>query len=194
MTTKQPRRGRGSAGPGVTRDAILASARDEFARAGYGGATVRTIAAGAGVDPALVMHYFGSKEALFTATLQTAGGVLERIASAFDGPPEGVARRLVSTYMSVWDDPDAAPVLASIVRSALASPVAAEAIRHIIEGDLIARAADRYPAERLNLAGAQLFGVAVARYVLRVEPLASLDRAALVELLAPQIQALLDGR
>ncbi|MDM7853898.1 TetR/AcrR family transcriptional regulator [Cellulomonas alba] len=193
MTTKESptRRGRGSAAPGVTRDALLTSARDEFARVGYGAATVRAIAAGAGVDPALVMHYFGTKEALFVATLQKAGGVRERIAAAFEGPPDMVPRQLVTAYLDLWEDPETAPTLVSVVRSALTNPVAADAVRHILEVDLIAGAGRRLPPERVNLAGAQLFGVAIARYVLRTDPLATLDRATLTELLADQLGGLL---
>jgi len=187
------RRGRGSAAPGATRDAILTAARAEFARAGYAGATVRAIAAAAGVDPALVMHYFGTKDALFAETLRASGGLVTRIGAAFEGPADGLARRLAATYLALWEDPETAPVLAGVVRSALSSPIAADAVRRLVEGSFLEQAGGRWAPERLNLAGAQLLGIAVARYIVRTEPLASMDRDAVVDLVAPRLQGLLES-
>jgi AcrR family transcriptional regulator len=175
-----------------TKDAILDAARAEFARGGYGGATIRVIAATAGVDPALVIHYFGSKDALFGATLQMPGGVADRMLAVFDGPREQLARRLVSTYLGLWEDPQTGPMLRSVTRSAMTNPVAADVLRGLIEGTVIAAAASVCPPERLNLAAAQLYGIAFARYVLRTGPVASLGHQELVELVTPQIQLLLN--
>jgi AcrR family transcriptional regulator len=181
-----------SSSPRGTKDAILDAARAEFARGGYAGATIRVIAATAGVDPALVIHYFGSKDALFGATLQMPGGVADRMLAVFDGPRDQLARRLVSTYLGLWEDPQAGPMLRSVARSAMTNPAAADVLRGLIEGKVLAAAVSLCPPERLNLAAAQLYGIAVARYVLRTGPVAALRHQELVELVTPQIQLLLN--
>jgi AcrR family transcriptional regulator len=192
--TKPPGQGRARRpreATGATRDAILASARTEFARAGYAGATMRSIAARAEVDPALVIHYFGSKDALFGESLAIPDALPARMLTVLDGPPDGVAHRFVATYLEMWESPEVAPVLLGAVRSTVSNPVAADVVRRMLENEIFAQAAPHWDAERLNLVGAQVFGIAFARYVLRTEPLASLPRERVVELVAPLLQSLL---
>ena len=184
---------RDPAAAAATKDVILRAAQAEFARAGYDGATVRAIAGAAGVDPALVLHYFGSKEALYGATLASAEGIPQRMLATLDGPPQGFARRLATAYFEVWEDLDSAPVLASVVRSVLTNTTAAEVVRRLLEGTLLAAGSARWAPERLNLAAAQLYGLSIARYVVHTEPLASMRREEVVELVAPHLQSLLDG-
>lgn len=178
--------------PPRTKDLILHAARAQFAKAGYDGATVRAIAGSAGVDPALVLHYFGSKEALFGATLAMADGIPQRMLATLDGRPEEFGRRLASAYLDLWEDPETGPMLASLVRSVLANATAADAVRRLLEGTLLAAGTSKWTAERINLAAAQMYGVAVARYIVRTEPLASMPSEEVVGLVAPHLQALLD--
>jgi AcrR family transcriptional regulator len=177
----------------VARASILHSARAEFARVGYGAATVRAIARGASVDPALVIHYFGSKEALFAATIADAGFIADQVRTAFDGPPDAFGERFARAYFGAWEHPDTSPVLHSVVRSAVSSPAAARVVRTTIESALSADGASRWSPERLNLLGAQVFGIAMARYVIGTEPLASMALDDLVAVVAAPLQTLLEA-
>ncbi len=170
--------------------AILEAARHQFARHGYAGSTIRSIAAEAEVDPALVMHYFRTKDALFAATLEQASALFDAVASSLQGPRDGLGERLVRAYLGAWEDPQLSLTLLSVARSALSSPVAAQLVSQMIEGRLLAQQTTVRP-ERLNLVGAQLFGIASARYVLRVEPLASMTPDEVVGAVAGAMQALL---
>ncbi|PJJ47851.1 DNA-binding transcriptional regulator YbjK [Mumia flava] len=170
--------------------AILEAARQQFARHGYAGSTIRSIAAEADVDPALVMHYFRTKDALFAATLDQASALIDGVAAALEGPRDGLAERLARAYLGAWEAPQTSLTLLSVARSALSSPVAAQIVRQMLEGRLLARQTTVRP-ERLNLVGAQLFGIATARYVLRTEPLASMTLDEVVVTIAPALHALL---
>lgn len=103
----QPTARRPGRSPGVTgnREAILAAARTLFARHGYGGATIRGIAREAGVDPALVMHYYGSKDGIFAAAIQDAIQPEEILAKVFGPGRTGMSHRLLSALLGRWDDP-----------------------------------------------------------------------------------------
>jgi AcrR family transcriptional regulator len=190
-----PRSGR-RAGDSGTRDAILAAARDAFARHGYDVATIRGIAGAAGVDPALVYHFFGSKEQLFASALNLPIDA-RRVAEAVlhGGPREQVGERLTRMFLAVWGDPDSRASLLALVRSAITNEQAATMFRQFITRGLLARVAEPLGVPRLRLEAvvAQVLGIMVLRYVVRIEPLASATDDEVVALAAPLVQRILDG-
>jgi AcrR family transcriptional regulator len=175
---------------------ILAAARSSFARDGYDGATLRAIAASAGVDPGLVRHYFGSKEHLFVEALQFPADPAEFVPRLLTPGPEGVGERLARFFLETWDAPDGKPFIA-LLRSVTASDQAAEMLRQFIAREVIGRVArslevDR-PEMRAALAGSHLVGLAMVRYVIRLEPIASMDREQLAREVGPAIERYLTG-
>jgi AcrR family transcriptional regulator len=179
-------------GDSHTRERILATAREQFARHGYAGASVRAIAAAAGVDPATVRHFYGSKDELFAATLQFPPQMPQGLIQALHGDPGQLGERFVRAYLSLWEDPATAQPLHAIVRSALTSPRAAGQLRAIFTAQAIrpftAALGGHQPGTRAALAGTHLLGIAIARYIIRLEPLASMNREELVTATAPAIQ------
>ena len=189
------RRGRRPGRPD-TKATILAAAREAFAAAGFGGTTIRAIATEAGVDAALVHHYFGSKDDLFVAALALPVDPREVIGAAVAGPAEEAAEKLIRTFLSVWDDPGFQPALLATVRRTL-EPGGDKLIREgflpvvlIPVGEQLG--IDR-PELRMPLVASQVIGLILARYVVRVEPIASLDAERLVAIYAPTIQRYLTG-
>lgn len=198
MTDAAPRRrGRPSrtqteAAP-ATRDRILDAAREEFSERGYEKTSVRGIAKAAGVDSALVHHYFGTKEQVFEASIEVAfAPALAAPVAVEDGPLEGVGERLTRFIFGIWENPATRAPLLAIVRSAVNNETAAAVFRRLIAAQLLRRIAqqlDLPDAElRAELAAAQLVGVAMLRYVIRVEPLASADLEPIVARVAPVVQ------
>jgi AcrR family transcriptional regulator len=180
-------------GESGTREAILAAAREQFAGKGYGGASLRVIAAAAGVDAGLIRHFYGSKDDLFDAALELPQEVPQRMAQALTGDPDHLGERLVDTYLSLWEDPASAAALLAIVRSAIASDRAADRLQAMLSARFLAdlaphlgEVADGQP--RAALAGAHLLGVAIARYVVRIGPIADMDRDTLIAMCAPAVQ------
>lgn len=166
-----------------------------FAERGYDGASVRAIAQVAGIDPALIRYFFGDKEALFIATVADRTTIPERLAGALAGDPGSVGRRATAAYLGLWDDPDTRPILLALVRSATASPRAADMLRELLGSRIQAHAPAATPefAQRIALAGSHLFGLAVARHILRVPAITALDHDTLVAMVAPTIQHYLTG-
>ncbi|MFP8964760.1 TetR family transcriptional regulator, partial [Streptomyces nanhaiensis] len=189
--------GRAAAGE-AARDRILASARAEFAERGYDKASIRSIARGAEVDPALVHHYFGTKEQVFEAAAEVsfapAAEGLGRLAAR---GPDGLGEELVRFFLGVWENPASRAPLLAVVRSALSNETAARIFRRMVARQLMARVARRLDAPdrelRVELAAAQMVGVAIMRYVLGIEPLASADPEDLVARLSPAVQHHLTG-
>ncbi|MBB4713486.1 TetR/AcrR family transcriptional regulator [Streptomyces luteogriseus] len=176
-----------------TRDRILTAARDEFSERGYEKTSVRGIAKSAGVDPALVHHYFGTKEQVFEAAITLSfGPALQAPKAIEEGPLDGVGERLARFFFGVWENPATRAPLLAIVRSALTNETAAAVFRRIIATQVLRRIAVRLElpdAElRAELAAAQLVGTAILRYVLKIEPLASADPEQVIARLAPVVQ------
>jgi AcrR family transcriptional regulator len=185
--------GRGRRTDGVdTRATILDAARAEFAAKGYDGTSVRGIARSAGVDAALVHHYFAGKEGVFAAAMHLPLDPAELVPRLLDGPLDEFGERVVRTFFSIWEDPASrAPILA-MLRSAMTSEDASALLRDFVSSALLGRIAPALPPPdrelRTTLAVAQLVGTAVLRYVVRVEPLASAPVEHVVARLAPVIQ------
>ncbi|EKX63764.1 TetR family transcriptional regulator [Streptomyces ipomoeae] len=183
-----------SADTPATRDRILAAAREEFSERGYDKTSVRGIAKAAGVDSALVHHYFGTKEQMFEAAVEVAfSPVLVVRDSVLEGPLDGVGERLTRTIFGLWENPTTRKPLLAIVRSAVNHEAAAAVFRRLVATQLLYRIARRLElpdAElRAELAAAQLVGVAMLRYVIKVEPLASADPEQIIRRVAPVVQA-----
>jgi AcrR family transcriptional regulator len=199
VTDGRPTRaGRGRRpGSADTRLLILVAARGAFADRGFDGATVRDVAARAGVDPALVLHYFGSKQALFVAAMQFPVDLQAMVRRLLGGPVDEIGERYVRFVLDIWDDPATRSVMLGIVRSATTDPVAAAMLRRIVsEGPVLTLAAalDRPDATlRATLAGSQVVGLIMVRYVIGVEPLASAAEDVLVRTLGATIQHYLTG-
>lgn len=193
-----PRGGSRGRRPGSpdTRAHILAAARALFAERGFTGTTIRAIAGEAAVDPALVHHYFGGKADLFVAALELPVDPRELLAPAIAEGPDGAAERILRVFLSVWDDPELRLPLLGLVRG-MAEPTGQRMIR---DGFLVAVIAPLgealgidQPQLRMPLVASQLLGLILIRYLLEVEPLASLSAEEVVTLYAPTIQRYLTG-
>ena len=196
---QQARRPGRRPGANETREAILVAAREAFAAHGYEKATIRGIARAAGVDPALVHHFYGSKEEVFRAAV---GDVLAPIAEAIDGPghnadPAEAGARLASAIVALWEHEPTKGQLLGALRSAVTSETAAGLLRQIVREraiGTIAASTDRPDAElRANLIGATIIGTSLVRHVLEVEPISSLDERRLATVLAGAIGYYLDA-
>jgi AcrR family transcriptional regulator len=170
----------------ATRIAILNAAREQFAAEGYDRATIRAIAQDAGIDPALVIRYFGSKEELFAA----AADFDLRVPDLTAVPRSRLGAALVGHFLDRWEGDDR---LKALLRASLSNPAAAERLRGIFATQLISAMAPLFPsraiaAPRAGLVASQMLGLALTRYLLRLPPVTTLDRDALVQWLGPTIQ------
>lgn len=179
-------------GDSGTRGAILEAAKDSFAAAGYDATTIRGVARTAGVDPALVHHFFGTKQELFSAAMELPVDPAVLVPALLAEGTDGLGERLVRMFLGVWDaTPGQAPMLA-LVRSAAAHEQAAALLREFITdavlGPLARAAAPDRPQLRATLVASQMMGLAMARYVVRVDPLATADADTLAPLIGPSLQ------
>src|ERR1700761_4201132 len=173
----------------TTRAAILEIARSQFGDHGFERTTIRSVASEAGVDPALVMHYFGSKAELFAAA--------SRFDITFPGlsnvAPDRVADVLVPMFIGAWGPQG--PFL-PLLRAAATNRVAADALLQVFVDQVapaLAAVAPDHAAERAALVGSQLLGLAVARYILCIPPLVGMNDAQLIEWLRPVLAHYLAG-
>lgn len=178
-------------GSSNTRDVILNVARRRFAQAGYDHATIRAIAAEAGVDPGLVIHFFASKQHLFREAVGwpvEPSDVIERVLKAgAEDRPEHLAR----LFVELWENASVRDALLAVLRSALSNDDAARLVQATFQGGLVRKVArtlgGREAELRVELAAAQLLGMAILRYVVRVEPLASAPPTTVIRRLAPAL-------
>jgi AcrR family transcriptional regulator len=190
------RRGRRPAGEDRRGD-ILAAAREEFARRGFDGATLRGIARAAGVDARLVHHYFEGKDAVFTAAFELPVRPQDVVGPVLAPGPDGIGERLVRLFLTVWDSPPGRQRIVALLSASLTSEAGARMLREFLTREVFARIVATLRADdpelRASLAASQLMGLVVARYVVAVEPLASLAPDDVVELVGPTLQAYLTG-
>jgi len=190
------RTGRRSGDSG-TREAILEAARARFAEHGYDGATIRGIAADAGVDPALVHHFYGTKERLFAEALRfpaIPSEILDQVAQA---EADRLGETFVRTVLQVWESPETRDRSIALLRSAVTNEQAAAMLRSFVEGGIfgaIARVVGDNDAEfRASLVASQIVGLGIARIVLRIDPIASADIDELAAAIGPTVQRYLTG-
>ncbi len=179
-----------------TRAAIVEAARPLFAELGLSGTSMRKVAADAGVDPALVHHYFDSKEDLFLAALAVPFDPRVLLTAVADGGPDGAGERLLTTFFSIWDDETARLPLLAIARGVL-EPNGQNLLKDGFLGVVVipmVRGLGVDQAERrAALLASQVIGLVLARYVVQVEPLASATAEELVATYAPVFQHYLTG-
>jgi AcrR family transcriptional regulator len=187
-------RRRGDSG---TRAAILDSARRQFGEHGYDGASMRAIAAEAGVDAALVVHFFKSKAGLLVEAIEWPFDPEDEIPAILADGPENAGARLVRLLVDTWDREGSRHAILTLLRSATTEPRAAELMRTFIQirlfGPLLERIGSDQPELRGQLASSQLLGLGLARHVLRFEPLASADAAHVEAWAGPTLQRYLTG-
>jgi len=178
-------------GAGGTRERILAAARRDFSKSGFDGTTIRAIAAEAKVDPALVLHYFESKDAVFREAVRFPVDPAEFIPGLVAPGVGGLGERLVRFFVETWDS-KAGSAMLGVIRSVVANADAAALMREFVTREVLGRLAKAIevdePQLRASLAGAQLIGMAMLRYVVKVEPIASADADQIVAWLGPTIQ------
>jgi AcrR family transcriptional regulator len=189
-----PRLGRRPGASG-SRAAILSAARRHFGEVGYERATIRRIAAGARVDPALVLHYFGSKDGLFSAAMDFPRPEAV-IAEVFAAGTHGLGARLAAFFLTLWES-EAGASLIGMLRSVHTSEKAAAMMREFISSVLLSRVAPTLSGRdrelRATLAVSHLLGVAVLRYVVKLEPIASTPTPALAKRVGAVIQRYFDA-
>jgi len=188
-------RGRRPGGPD-TRAAVLVAARSSFAEKGFRGTTIRAVAAAAGVDPAMVHHYFGTKDNLFLASMELPLDPRQVVMSVSEGPVEEVAERLLAAMLAVWDDEVLQPALLTVVRHVL-EPGGQRLFSQgflpvVIQPIGVALGLDE-PQHRMTLVASQVMGLVLMRYVMRVEPLAAMSQADVIATYAPTLQRYLTG-
>lgn len=195
MSSAEKRSGR-RPGSTETREAILVAARAAFSDSGYRGATIRGVAATAGVDPALVMHFFGNKEALFAEAMRPPFEPAAILAAALHANPDRAGEAVASFFLEAWDSDSQRRSLLGLVRSAVTEEAAAAMFRDSVvrgvEGALREFGCSD-PGMRASLAAAQLIGLAIGRYIVRLQPLVEAPRAELVAAVAPALQRYITG-
>jgi AcrR family transcriptional regulator len=182
-------------GTSSTRGAIAEAARRSFAAVGYDRTSVRAVARAAGVDPSLVFHFYGSKQALFAAATGPPPGLATLIAGALEGDRAGSGERLARVLVGLLERDEVRTRITGMVRAAASEPAAAALVRDLLAREVyrpFAAALGGADAElRATLVGSQVVGLVMARYVVGLEPLASLDAEALAAAIAPALQRFL---
>ena len=193
------RRGR-RPGASRTRQAILDAARARFAQDGYAAATIRKVAMDAGVNPALVMQFYKSKEELFAAVMAISPSALSRIALAFEGPTDTLGERVTRAHLQLWEsDPQDSEAMLAMLRAAISTPQAAAQLRGFIQDRLLKQVRphpqdEHEAALRAGLAASMLVGVIIGRRLVQVPSLIEENLESVIGMVAPAIQTILVGR
>lgn len=182
---------------GTTKAAILKAASKEFSHAGYEAASLRSVARRAGVDPALVHHYFKDKDDLFVQTMHIPVNPGEIIAQAATAPLDQMGEALIRALLTTWRKPAFRTAATAMIRGLISSSSATKILRPFLQKEIFSRLGSRLPEEsaepRVALVASQIIGLIVARYIIDLEPLASMDDEQVIELVAPAIQRYLTG-
>ena len=196
-TQETRRRGRRPGGTD-TREALLTAAREVFIEQGFNGATVRAIATKAGVDAAMVNHWFGSKEGLFgEAVLKLPFNPQDIIKILLSADPDDIGRTIVHTFVTTWDTTGGG-VFTALMRSITSHEEAAVMLRdfffkHVFMQVIGKLAPDNYEF-RATLVATQIVGMGMVRYVAKFEPFASADIDTVAAAIAPTLQRYITGK
>jgi AcrR family transcriptional regulator len=188
-----PARGRGRpTGGGNSREEVLAAARRVFAQRGYEGATLRAIAGQAGVDPAMVRHFFGDKDGLFRAALHLPFDPGPALTALVEQGRDGLGERLVRFFLTVWEGGGGPSPFVAFLRGAAghedSRTMLHDMLTRVLFPALSTALDDPDALLRVTLCGSQVVGLGMARYVVGIEPLASLPPERLVTLYGPTLQ------
>jgi AcrR family transcriptional regulator len=186
-------------GESGTRAAILDAARHQFAEHGYARASLRGIAAEAGVDQKLIAHFFGSKQQLFLAAVGLPVNPAELLHGVLkDSDPAGVTERLATVLTTILERPELIQTIAAVIRASTTEPEVAQLLRQFFPGQLLEPLQGLLgpgdPALRLNLFGSQITGLILIREVMGVEPIASTSARTIAEAVAPGLTRYLIGQ
>jgi AcrR family transcriptional regulator len=194
---KDVRRSGRRPGPSDTREAILAAASRHFAQHGYDRASLRGIAREAGVDQKLIAHFFGSKQQLFVAAVGLPFNPGEVLPEILAGDPDSIGERLAALLVNVLEQPELHRRLTGVVRAAASEPEVARMLREFLTRELFGPAAEMLGTVdgpfRANLVGSQIVGLVMARYVIAIEPLATMPPDAVAAAVAPTLERYLLG-
>ena len=182
---------------GVLAARIVAAAREEFAEHGWAGTTLRAVARAADVDPALVYHYFGSKEGLLDAATNPPQKWLESIAKVWTTPMDQLGAALITLLLASWADDEIGPTLRAVLQTAAHEPSTREKLRRIVESSLMGVSelgSDEHDRlVRSGLISSQMMGFALMRYVWKIEPIASMTDDEAIAAIAPNLQRYVNG-
>jgi AcrR family transcriptional regulator len=182
---------------GVLAARIVTAAREEFAEHGWAGTTLRAVARAADVDPALVYHYFGSKEGLLDAATNPPQKWLESVAKVWTTPIDQLGAALITLLLASWADDEIGPTLRAILQTAAHEPSTREKLRRIVEGSLMGVSelgSDEHDRlVRSGLISSQMMGFALMRYVWKIEPIASMTDDEAIAAIAPNLQRYVNG-
>jgi AcrR family transcriptional regulator len=199
-TRRPPQHGKPSGqrpGPSATRAAILAAAGRQFAEHGYDRTALRAIADEADVDQKLIAYYFGSKQQLFIAAVGLPLNPAELLPAILTGDRDTIGERIAAVLLEILSQPELHQRLTGVVRAAASEPSVARMLREFFTSELYAPAAETLGGSdahlRLNLVGSQIVGLIMARYVVGLEPLASLPPATIAAAIAPTLERYLTG-
>ena len=198
VAQREPKVGR-RPGNQDTRGQIIMAARQAFAEKGFAGASMRAIAAEAAVDPALIHHYFDSKQQLFLATVALPLELPEFVQKVAAGGRDDLGERLVRTVLGVWDS-ELQPSLVAAIRTTLTDPALTRSVGEFLALEVIGqvlRRDDLAPEEanrRAGLVASQILGLVIGRYVLRLPVLVNRQTDDLVAEVGPTVQRYVDGR
>ena len=180
-----------------TRGTVLEAARARFAEHGYDGTKLRDVAADADVDVALISYFFGNKNGLFAAAMALDANPAKLVQDLIRDGTDGLGERLLRTFLSLWDAPKTGDPLLGLLRSAASHEQSAALLRGFVERELLGRLAAAIdapqPELRAALAGSQMIGLIMARYVVQVEAIAHSDPETLVAAIGPTLQRYLTG-
>jgi AcrR family transcriptional regulator len=191
MSSRNTKRTGRRPGTTATREEIAEAARTLFAEEGYERTSFRKIGAAAGVDPALVVHFYGAKDELFRQVMALPPAIADALDRLVDGPRETVGRRLAEAVVGALENPASRSTMLGRIRCAATHPDAAALVRGTVTRDLrrvTTALTDDQPDVRAVMLGAQVVGLALARYVVLVEPLASMKPAEVIAVVAPAFQ------
>lgn len=186
--------------PGTSRarEQILAAAKRAFADNGYERTTIRGVAREAGVDPALVHHYFGTKRQLFVDAMDLPANpadLIEGLLATSD--PEDLGEHMIRFMLSVWDDEENRAPLVAMVRTAMSDDQAATMVREFVTAEILGRIVKAARGDnqelRVTLLASQVFGLLILRYIIKLEPLASADPETVARAIGPTFQRYLTG-
>jgi AcrR family transcriptional regulator len=197
ISTRTPRTGR-RPGESSTRDEILDAARQLFSERGYQGATMRAIASEAGVDAALIVHFFGSKAGLLAEAVEWPFDPEVEMPKLFVDGRRQVGRHLAALFVRTWDDEGSRHPVLILLRAATVEPQAGEMLSEFMAKRLYRPLMERLevddPELRADLVASQLIGLGLVRYLQRLEPVASADPEQVVDWIAPTLQRYLTGK